>query len=327
MKLNSIVKATTRFVANGKRVAAAKSPTILVIFGGFGVIASTVMACRETLKLNDILEESKANIEAVHAASEDPALTDSYSEADAGHDLSLIYIQTGVKIIKLYAPSIVLGTLSLASIMTSHRILTRRNAALGAAYAALDQSFKGYRDRVVERFGKRVDHELKHNIKAVEVEETVVDEKTGKEKKVKKTVDVANGDPNDPYSHSPYAKFFDEASRYWVKDAESNLTFLMQRQAEFNDLLKIRYFENGKIGHVFLNEVYEALDIPKTQAGQFVGWVYDPNDPNHKGDNVIDFGLSNVSRPKTRAFVNGYERCVLLDFNVDGRIVDRLSKW
>ena len=196
---------------------------------------------------------------------------------------------------------------------TSHNILRKRNVALAAAYTAVDKGFKEYRERVIERFGKEVDRELKYNIKAKEIEETVTDEK-GNEKKVKTTIEVA--DPNLP---SPYSKFFDEACPEWHKNPEYNLMFLRGQQRWANDVLMGR-------GYLFLNEVYQALGIPETEAGQVVGWIYDPDNPDHKGDNYVDFNIYDLHREKSRDFVNGYERSILLDFNVDGEILHRAFK-
>lgn len=283
------------------------SPEILVTVGVIGTVASAVMACKATLKVNDVIDETKNTIDRIHTAVEKGhnEAGEAYDVEDSKKDLTTVYAQTGVKFIKLYGPAVALGALSITSIVTSNTILRKRNVALAAAYATVDKGFKEYRNRVVERFGKEIDRELKYNIKAQEVEETVVDD-NGKEKTVKKTIEVV-----DPDLGSPYAKFFDEGSPYWEKNAEYNLMFLRSQQNYANDLLKAK-------GRVFLNEVYEMLGIPKTKAGQVVGWVYDPD--NAVGDNYIDFGIYDINRTRTRDFVNGHERVILLDFNVDGNV-------
>lgn len=281
------------------------SPEILVVAGVIGTVASAVMACRATTKVSGIIDNAKEEIEKVHTVMEDESYADKYSEEDSKKDLTIIYAQTGLKIAKLYAPSVILGILSLGGIVASNNILRKRNVALAAAYATIDNSFKDYRKRVVERFGEEVDKQLKYNIKAKQVEETVVDE-NGKEKKVKTTVDVVN-----PDEISDYAKFFDEASPYWEKDPEFNLTFLKIQEKYANDLLKAQ-------GYLFLNDVYKSLGLEPTKAGQVVGWIYDPDNPDV--DNYVDFGIYDVSNERKRAFVNGYERNILLDFNVDGNI-------
>ena len=288
-----------------------RSPEILVVFGVVGIVTSAVMACKATTKIGDILEESKTQMDAIRKYSDDADMAEKYTPEDAKKDTVVVYIQTGVKLVKLYAPAVALGVLSLASILASNNILRKRYTAVAAAYSAVDRGFKEYRNRVIERFGEKVDHELKHNIKAVEIEETTTDE-NGKEKKTKKTIDVVDDGPD---GYSPYAKFFDEASRCWEKDSDYNLMFLRSVQATANEKLKAN-------GFLFLNEVYDALDIPKTKAGQIVGWVYDPDNPDHIGDNYVDFGIMDVNRVKNRDFVNGYERAILLDFNVDGNILD-----
>lgn len=282
------------------------SPEILVVAGVVGTVTSAVMACKATTKLNDILEESKTQIDAIHTGMESGEVSGvQYTPEDGKKDLSIVYVQTGVKLVKLYAPAVALGALSIAGIVSSNNILRKRNVALAAAYATVDKGFKEYRGRVVERFGKELDRELKYNIKAKEIEERVTDE-NGKEKVVKKKVDVAS--IND---HSDYARFFDEYCAGWDKDAEYNLMFLKQQQAHANKILQTD-------GYLFLNDVYEMLGIPKTKAGQVVGWVYDKN--NEIGDNYVDFGIYDLYNEEKRNFVNGLERSILLDFNVDGNI-------
>lgn len=283
------------------------SPEILIAVGVVGTVASAVMACKATLKVNEITEEHKKNVDAVHEATEKgcTAVGIDYSVEDSKKDLTTIYAQTGIKIAKLYAPAVALGVLSLGCVVKSNNILRKRNVALAAAYATVDKTFKEYRGRVVERFGKEIDKELRYNIKAKEIEEKIVDE-NGEEKVVKKAVEVSGIE-----GYSDYAKFFDESSPCWTKDPEMNLMFLKCEQNYANDLLKSR-------GRVFLNDVYKRLGIPETKAGQVVGWVYNPNDP--VGDNYIDFGIYDLYKEKNRDFVNGYERSILLDFNVDGNI-------
>ena len=142
------------------------SPEILVAVGVVGTVTSTVMACKATLKVNDILDETKDTIDKIHECAENPDMADNYSIEDSKKDLTTVYIQTGVKLAKLYAPAVTLGVLSVGCIVKSNNILTKRNAALAAAYTAVDKSFKEYRGRVVERFGTGLDRELKYDIKA-----------------------------------------------------------------------------------------------------------------------------------------------------------------
>ena len=181
--------------------------------------------------------------------------------------------------------------------------------ALTAAYATIDRSFKEYRGRVVERFGKELDRELRYNIKAQEIEEKTVD-KDGNETIEKKTISVV-----DPNMYSDYARIFDNGSMGWTKDPEYNLMFLKLQQNQANDRLRAQ-------GYLFLNDVYDMLGIPRTKAGQIVGWVYDEENP--VGDNFVDFGIYDIYNEKACDFVNGRERSIVLDFNVDGNILDMI---
>ena len=296
-----------RMYNNSKNVVQKHSPEILAGVGVVGVVASTVMACKATMKLNDILEESKETRDKIREVESNPRYEEQYSHEDAKKDLTINYTQTAMKIAKLYAPAVILGSASLGCLLASNDILRKRNAALSAAYMTVDKSFKEYRQRVVDRFGEEVEKEIRYNIKAEEVTSTVVAE-DGSETTITETVKTM-----DPNLYSDYAKFFDEANPYWQKDPEYNFMFLKSQQQYANDLLKAR-------GRLFLNEVYEMLGIDKTKAGQIVGWVYNPENPI--GDNFVDFGIFDMSKERVRAFVNGYEPNILLDFNVDGNIWD-----
>lgn len=285
------------------------SPAICIGAGIVGTVVGTVMACKATLKVHEVLDETKEHVDKIHQCMEDVELQESgkYTEKDAKKDLTAVYAQTGVKLVKLYAPAVVVSGLGIASILASYKILNTRNVALSAAYTLVDKSFKDYRKRVKERFGDQVDHELKHNVKTEIVDMFTVDEQ-GNEVVETKTVDVACIDEN-----SDYAVFFDESSPYWEKDAEYNKMFVRQVERTANRKLR-------RDGHLYLNDVYKMLGIKPTRAGQIVGWVYDEKNPI--GDNKVDFGIFDVHNQAKRDFVNGYERSILLDFNVDGNILE-----
>lgn len=282
-----------------------RSPEILIVVGVVGTVASAVIACKATTKVNKIIDDAKDDIDKVHVATENCVTEagETYSIEDSKKDLAIIYAQTGVKLAKLYAPAVILGTLSITSILASNNILRKRNVALGAAYAAIDKSFKDYRSRVIERFGEKVDTELKYGIKAKKFEEIEVDPETGKEKKVKKTVMVA-----DPNLKSDYAVYFDNKSRNYETNQDYNYMFLRAQQQFANDKLQTR-------GHLFLNEVLDDLDLPRTSAGQIVGWTKDGP------DGYVNFRIVEVDRETEDG---RHEPSLLLDFNVEGNIWDKM---
>lgn len=280
------------------------SPEILVVAGITGTVVSAVLACKATTKVAEILDETKGTLDTIHEGMETGAINgQEYTTEDGKKDTVVVYAQTGMKLAKLYGPAIILGTLSITSILASNNILRKRNVALGAAYAAIDKSFKEYRGRVIERFGEQVDTELKYGIKAKKFEEIEADPETGKEKKVKKTVMVA-----DPNLQSDYAVYFDSKSRNYETNPDYNRMFLKAQQAFANDKLQTR-------GHLFLNEVLDDLDLPRTPAGQIVGWTKDGP------DGYVNFRIVEVERETEDG---RHEPALLLDFNVEGNIWEKM---
>lgn len=280
------------------------SPEILIVAGIAGTVVSAVLACKATTKVAEILDETKGTLDTIHEGMETGAINgQEYTNEDGKKDTVVVYAQTGMKLAKLYGPAIILGTLSITSILASNNILRKRNVALGAAYAAIDKSFKEYRGRVIERFGEQVDTELKYGIKAKKFEEIEVDPETGKEKKVKKTVMVA-----DPNLQSDYAVYFDSKSRNYETNPDYNRMFLKAQQAFANDKLQTR-------GHLFLNEVLDDLDLPRTPAGQIVGWTKDGP------DGYVNFRIVEVERETEDG---RHEPALLLDFNVEGNIWEKM---
>jgi hypothetical protein len=273
------------------------SPGLLLGAGIVGMVGSTVLACRATLKMNALMEETKEKLDIARTLEHSE-----YTEKDRSRDISLIYFQSGVKVVKLYAPSVVVGVISIALLRKSHNILSQRNAALTAAYAAIEKGFKEYRARVIEKYGEEADRDLRYGSQKVQI----VDPETNKKKTVTR---VGTDEP------SIYARFFDKTSDNWSKEPEYNFIFLKAQQNYANDLLHAR-------GHVFLNDVYDMLGMERSQAGAVVGWLLTRNGTT---DNFITFGVFDEKSEKARDFVNGFEGSILLDFNVDGVIYDQIE--
>ena len=285
--------AVGRKVARQILVGRKHSPAILFVGGVAGVITSTVMACKATLRIEDVLKDTQNKQEAVRELKHDD-----YSEDDRKKDLAYLQIRNVVAITKLYAPSVIVGVVSIGALVGSHQILTKRNAALTAAYAALEKGFRDYRKRVIDAIGEEKEEKLYYPRE--EIEET--DEKG---KKTKTSVAL-------PGTPSIYARFFDEYNKNWNPNPEYNMAFLKAQQNYANDMLLAR-------GHVFLNEIYDALGLERSKPGAVVGWVTSAD-----GDNFIDFGIFNGKNKAARLFVNGGEPSILLDFNVDGVIYDKI---
>lgn len=295
----------SNFLNNLKFKADENKPEIMLVAGLVGVVAATVLACRATLKAKDIIDEHNAEMDLVNSDEvnkEDP---------DNKKQLAKLYLKTGFKVAKVYAPALAIEAAAFALLIKSNGIQRNRYAALTAAYISVDQAFKKYREAVIAELGPDKDLEFR-GLKREQIEVKSVDA-DGNEIVEKKDSYTYCNEANAYISE--YAKFFDEGCPDWTKNPENNLLFLRLQESAANDKLKIQ-------GHLFLNEVYDMLGIPRTTAGQVVGWRYIPDNPH--GDNYVKFDIYNINREANRNFVNGYERSVLLDFNVDGPIYEAI---
>lgn len=289
---NEITRKVGRLILKSKK----NSPHIFLVAGVAGVVGSTVLACRSTLKLDKTLDEFHNEIIGVKEMASSPVNAKEYKEGDYVKDLVFVYSKGVYRLGKLYAVPVVLGGASIALITGSHVQLTRRNAALTATLTALAKSFDEYRLRVKEEIGEERELEIHRAIESKKVEGS------------KQLVKVTN-----PDAWSDYMRIFDPSNIHYEKTAEFNRMFLECQQRYLNHQLQAR-------GHVFLNDVYEALGFEHTKAGQLVGWVW----KNQEGDGHIDFGLYEAH---AHEFIVGVEPAVCLDFNVDGVILDLIEEF
>lgn len=304
---HNIVRGINRTALLGKK----HSPEILLGLGLVGVVASAVLAAKATLKVNEVVVEAKETVYQIKLAGERGMIGDTekgrlYSKDDHDKDLAVAYVQTGLKFAKLYGPSVGLGVLSMASILASHGLMKRREVGLIAGYNLIAESFSSYRKRVVEELGPEIDKNYRHGIYETEFTDKEVGEDGIVTKTKKKQKNMAKR------TVSGFAKFFDEYSTQYQPNAENNLYFLRLQQNHANDMLRVR-------GHVYLNEVYDMLGLPRTREGGIYGWIM-----NGDGTTNIDFGIYNIDNPSGRSFVNGYEKAILLDFNVSGIMWDQI---
>lgn len=297
MNLDTIKTAATSAFSMQMLQMKKSSPTLLFGAGVVGVIATAVLASKATLQLEEVLEDTKDLREKSNnlIGSNHPA----YSQEDHKKDNLFITTRAAGQVLKLYAPAIGVGIVSVAALTGSHVILTNRNAALMAAYSALDKGFNEYRARVRDEYGEDKDREFRHGY---DIRERVVEDEDGNE-----TIEKTTVVPEDLVP-SIYARFFDQLNANWSKTAEYNYLFLRCHQNFANDRLNAH-------GHLFLNEVYDMLGVPRSKAGAMVGWVISKD-----GDNFVDFGIFDGTNERKRMFVNGDEHSILLDFNVDGVI-------
>ena len=280
------------------------SPEILMVAGVIGTVAGAVMACKETLELEDVLDECKQEKMELE---EQYAMCEQYSEDALKKDQVKLTIKQVAKIVKLYAPSVIMEATSIGVIFASNDIMRKRNASMAAAYATLNSMYKRYRQNVIESYGEEVDKDMRFGVKHEKV--TEIDEDGNKVKIDARIVDL----DNTALAISDYSRFFQMGCKgFDASSGRYNLLYLKGIQAMFNNKLIAD-------GYVMLNDVYRELGFDTIPEGWSIGWVYDEANPI--GDNYIDFGLYEARNKNQRA-VNDWEPVILMDFNVDGNLYE-----
>ena len=313
MKNNWLAKVSTsaaRFAGKAEFTIKKNSPEILLGAGIVGFVGTIVLACRATCRADEVLEFHRRKIKDIEDAKEiadaDPEGEMSYDIEIYRQDKAIRYLKTTGSLAKLYAPTVAVGTLSLVCILTSRNIMQKRYLGVVAAYNGLSAAFEEYRKRVRDEYGEGLD---KHFRYGTTYDELPVYDENGKKTKEKEQVEKTETGMVMPNDDS--CRFFDSSNPNWDKNPTFSMMWLRGQQNILNDILHTR-------GHVFLNEVYDALGFPHTPQGAVLGWI------DGEGDNCIDFGLYDPNKENVRRFVNGVDNVIMLEFNHDGVIWDRI---
>lgn len=273
-----------------------KSPEILTGAGVVAVVGSGFLLVRATIRAVPVIDALRADIDVIKNGA--TADGDDYDEKERQKDLFHAYRKHGLDLAKIYLPAVALGAAGIGSFVGAGHIQKKRTMSVIAAYKSIETMFEEYRERVREEYGDEKEEDVYRGV----AERDEEDPETGETRRIR-TSDI-----------SGYARFFDDGSRYWNKTPEFNLLFLRSKQNYFTDYLRAR-------GTLFLNDVYRELGIPESQAGAVVGWVLSP-----ETDDFVDFGIYDQDNERARAFVNGDEAAIRLDFNVAGVIIHHLKK-
>lgn len=301
MNLDKIKELATSKTARQVLLLKKHSPTTLFVLGTAGVVGATVLACRATLKLSEVLDQHDKLMTDVEAVRGDQ------NYEYTSKQVRKLQVRTALDIAKLYLPAVGLGLVSITALTGSQVILTKRNGAIVAAYTGLDRAFKEYRGRVVDAYGEDVDRKFVFGGEDVVVEEKTSDGKTKTTAKVKLPT-------TDRPGMSPYAALYDEKSHHFTLEPGMNSVILGIKQSHMNDKLRSK-------GHLFLNEVLDELGLPRTKAGQMAGWVWRRETEEKTGDNYVSFGIYDNEPGLVDQFMDG-NNPLWLDFNVDGSILD-----
>ena len=268
-------------------------------FGTASVIGGTVLLCKETITACDIVRTYRE---------EKQKLIDDGAEKK---DINKLKAKTAGKVVITMLPGAAVEAGGLVSMWNGYSKTKTALISVGLAYEELKTFTDGYRQEVRERYGEEVDEELAYHYKTAEV---VVEDEDGNEHT--ETVKIYPADSKG--MPSPYARYFCYGEAEGAeRDFDYNDHFLHAQQRACRDCFRARKA-------FMLNDVYDLLGIKRSKAGNRVGWIYDPNNP--EGDNQIDFRIRVVYREVLDADgnPNGFERVHMIDPNVDGVVEDGL---
>lgn len=300
-KVGFVLKENAPQIVTGIGIVAGITSTVLAIKGTPKAMKVADRLADELATVQECKDTRNENFEVIHA----DGTRDTYTDKDAIQDKIHFYTVAGVDVMKAYWPAVLAMGVSVFCTIKGQKISMERNAALAAAYTAIDQSFKEYRRRVQAAVGEDKESDIYMGVHS----EKIKNEETGK----KETIKVV--DKNAPVA--TYARWFDSSnSNYSDEDHDYNMDFIQGVENYYNQKLRTE-------GHVFLNQVYHALGFEDTAAGAVVGWLYKPTEEDEDGDGYITLRPSiNV----TSDLDTIDDAAIYIDPNVDGIIINGLPK-
>ena len=292
----------SRLAGKGALIVSKHAPAIA------GFTATAVLTAKQTLSVGEVTWEDLNELSTVKAAEDE----EKFEKREIQIAKARAWGNLTKHLVKHYALPLSLGTASAISLILAHRISAHRIAGLSMAYAGLEESFRNYKDRIEEGFGKEETERILAEADANALDKAKMDyyNETGREFQLKPEEFMRE------LGVSPYAVVFDQNAKAWEGNEDYSLMILHAQENYANDILRTR-------GYLLLNDVYKGLGLPPTSAGSVVGWVYD----NEDGDGIVEFGNFEVFNYRDYDPVLGREVTkFVLDFNVDGVIYDQIDR-
>lgn len=301
----------SRLVGKTKLSAIKNAPTLAIGAGVFGLVGAVYLSGKAAIKTQDILAEHREEMkqeddayeEVIVIRQDDPEACPEVTEKTHNAAKLSISMQTGVKVLKAYGPTLAVAGLSIVAIVYGRNIFQKRLTSLAAALQITTATLERYRTAVAEETGEEKEAEIYKSatMKHLERMANQID-----------SLEEAHSARN-KVSRTAFARWFDQSNSMWTNQPGENRFLIANSQNYFNDILHRR-------GYVFLNEVYTHLGFQPVPEGQTMGWVRNSDFP----DTVIDFDVFNSQSSESRAFVNDLTPNVLLDFHGASYILGEL---
>lgn len=237
------------FYRIGKFVAR-NSPAILSVVAGCGVIATAVLSGKGAIKAYEIVGDKKLT-------------TKEYAKETW----------------RCYVPAIVSGTVTLASIVASHKMSKKQILALASACATARKTYKDNEEKIKNFIGQDKYKQIKKEVIEDHAKEDAKD-----------NVEVAQKEG---------LLFYESYTRQYFR---SSIEKVQAAMYHFNRNYILR-------GYAPINELCDFLDIPKKlgSSGDGIGWSVDLG--ADWGYEWIDFEMSTTT-------IDG-ETCNLIDYMIE----------
>lgn len=292
----------SRLVGKTKLSLIKNSPSIAIGAGVAGLLGAVYLSGKAAIKTQDIIAEHREEIKNEDEAYEKVIVTrkdkpEAYPEiTEQTHNTAKlsIHMETGLKVLKAYGPTLALAGLSIVSIVYGRNVFQKRLASLAAALQVTTATLERYRSVVAEEHGEEQEQELFKSATKKHLERMA--------NQIDSFEDVHDARHN--VSRTAFARWFDQSNAMWTNQPGENRFLISSAQNYFNDILNRR-------GYVFLNEIYTHLGFQPVPEGQTMGWIRNEDFP----DSVIDFDIFNSQASESRAFVNDLTPNVILDFH------------
>lgn len=272
-----------------------KSDIMLAL--GLGAGAATVItAAKQTLNMNDILDEAKGDIDVIK--SEEPE-----GKKSRGKKLAKVYIKTAFKVAANYAVPAGFAVTSVYCICGAYGLVKKENKQLVLVNQGLVTALNKMYKNVEDKYGPEEAARMRFGGEEKTI--TVIDkDENGKEKKSKEKVNVLKEE--DKPVNDMFSFLFDAANCPYTYKEEPyhNVKFIRDCLSELNNMLITR-------GKVSVNDIRYKLGGRGIRGGDDYGYVYSPG-------KVVDFGLDEFINYddycRKSSFLKGYEKSILLHF-------------
>lgn len=302
MNIQTIKTGAKIFSGKSIRFGKAHGPSILVGAGILGMAVTTYRAVKESETAQIELDTIEYNL----------------ANAKNTKEKAIVYANGTKNLAYNYKTTLLGFTLSTTAILTGYSIMKKRYLGATMAITVLSKQFDTYRKACIEENGVAADHRYMNGLTKKKMD--VIDE-NGKKKKEDCLVDTNGIDEN-----FSYCRYFDDeeaGSVYDKKNKTMNIAIINMANTTLNETLKAR-------GHVLLNDAYEALGLTRTYAGGVTGWLSRAFYENvleseywASADNYINITYDIVK--KFDKETGEYKDSILLDFNVDGVVIDKIN--